>query len=179
MPNYFYTDENGQKYGPIDVQRLQTLADRGVITPSTPLETDAGHKGVAGQIRDLTFRAQTAHNAQTLEQAYSQTEDTWFGCMRWGNFDFSDVRIPQTIRRVCGFIYWSYFFWGVLYGIGLTLLTFLAMGEGVPIVAPIFLLLTVSYWLSFILLITIVRLVCEWQIVLMDWLNENRKGGKR
>ena len=56
MP-YFYTDENGNRHGPIDEQRLQTLAERGVFTPLTPLETDTGLKVAAGQIRGLVFPA--------------------------------------------------------------------------------------------------------------------------
>ena len=53
MPNYFVTDANGNKRGPITPQQLKALAEQGRITPSTPLETDAGHKGLAGQIRGL------------------------------------------------------------------------------------------------------------------------------
>ena len=40
-------------------QQLQALATQGKITPNTPLETDTGHKGLAGQIPGLTFSATT------------------------------------------------------------------------------------------------------------------------
>ena len=53
MPNYFFTDTNGTKRGPLTPQQLKALAEQGRITPSTPLETDTGHKGLAGQIRGL------------------------------------------------------------------------------------------------------------------------------
>ena len=53
MPNYFYLDTNGQKQGPVNDQQLQTLATQGIITPDTPLVTDGGHKGKAGQIQGL------------------------------------------------------------------------------------------------------------------------------
>ena len=53
MPNYLYLDANGQKQGPVNDQQLQVLAARGIITPDTPLATDTGHKGKAGQIRGL------------------------------------------------------------------------------------------------------------------------------
>ena len=56
MTNYFYTDASGQK-NQINEQQLQTLATKGVITPTTPLETDTGHTGLAGQIPGLTFLA--------------------------------------------------------------------------------------------------------------------------
>lgn len=54
MANFFYTDENGTKHS-INDQQLQTLAMKGVIKPETPLETDSGHTGLAGQIPGLQF----------------------------------------------------------------------------------------------------------------------------
>jgi hypothetical protein len=53
MPNYFYTDINGQKQGPINGQQLQELAMQGIIGPHTLMATDTGHRGVAGQIPGL------------------------------------------------------------------------------------------------------------------------------
>ena len=53
MSNYFYTDASGQKFGPINDQQLQILAANGTIMPNTPLETEAGHQGFAGQIPGL------------------------------------------------------------------------------------------------------------------------------
>jgi len=53
MPNFFYFDANGQKHGLVNDHQLQTLAARGVINPQTPLETEGGHKGIAGQIPGL------------------------------------------------------------------------------------------------------------------------------
>ena len=50
--NYFYTDANGQRQWASE-QNLRTLALQGIITPHTPLETDTGHKGLAGQIPGL------------------------------------------------------------------------------------------------------------------------------
>jgi len=53
--NYFFNDEDGIRRGPLTEQRIQTLIERGVITPMTPLETDTGHKAPAGQIPGLKF----------------------------------------------------------------------------------------------------------------------------
>lgn len=53
MTNFFYFDQNGQKQGPVNDQQLKALATQGVINPQTPLETDTGHRGQAGQIPDL------------------------------------------------------------------------------------------------------------------------------
>ena len=58
MTSYFYFDSNNQKHGPYsELQQLQELADQGIITPMTPMETDGGHKGMAGQIPVLKFNA--------------------------------------------------------------------------------------------------------------------------
>lgn len=53
MPNFYYTDENGQKYGLVTAQQLKELAVKGIIAPHTPLETEDGRKGLAGQIKGL------------------------------------------------------------------------------------------------------------------------------
>ena len=53
MPNFFYFDQSNQKYGPVSDQQLKALAAQGVINPNTPMETDTGHKGLAGQIPGL------------------------------------------------------------------------------------------------------------------------------
>ena len=53
MANFFYTDAYGYQQGPYDMQQLQELAAEGVITPQTPMETEMGEKGVAGQIPGL------------------------------------------------------------------------------------------------------------------------------
>ena len=55
MPNFYYIDANGRKQGPVDKQRLQKLVDWGTITPTTPMETESGHQGMAGQIPGLDF----------------------------------------------------------------------------------------------------------------------------
>lgn len=53
MTNFFYFDQSGQKFGPINDVQLKALAAQGTITPQTPLEADTGHKGQAGQIPGL------------------------------------------------------------------------------------------------------------------------------
>lgn len=47
------TGSNGQKQGLITQQELKDLVGQGIITPETPLETDGGHKGKAGQVKGL------------------------------------------------------------------------------------------------------------------------------
>lgn len=55
MPRFYYDDENGTKCGPITFEQVQILANRGVIVAETPLETEGGHKGLAGQLPGLKF----------------------------------------------------------------------------------------------------------------------------
>lgn len=54
MPNFFITDKNGKKHQFTD-QQLKELAAQGRVTPDTPLESDTGHQGLAGQIPGLQF----------------------------------------------------------------------------------------------------------------------------
>jgi len=53
MPNWFYTDDFGFQQGPVSDAQLKKLATQGMISPDTLLETDAGKKGKAGQIKGL------------------------------------------------------------------------------------------------------------------------------
>jgi len=73
MPNYLYLDANGQKQGPINDQQLKTLAAQGIITPDTPLATDSGHKGKAGQIPGLQFKTAAASPFVQPAQATPQS----------------------------------------------------------------------------------------------------------
>ena len=66
---YFYTDENGNKYGPITEQRLQTLVERGVITQLTQLETEIGQQTFAGEISGLTFLSATSPSSIQKSQS--------------------------------------------------------------------------------------------------------------
>ena len=53
MANYFYTDANGNKRGPVTPEALKAMAAQWIIKPNTPLETDSGQKTLAGQISGL------------------------------------------------------------------------------------------------------------------------------
>ena len=53
MPNFFYYDTNGQKQGAFNEQQLKAFAAQGIINRQTQLETEGGHKGLAGQIPGL------------------------------------------------------------------------------------------------------------------------------
>ena len=61
--NFFYLDQNNQKQGPVTEEQLKELVARGVIVPKTPMETDTGQSGLAGQIPGL-FDSASASPAQ-------------------------------------------------------------------------------------------------------------------
>ena len=56
MPKFFFNDHNGNTVGPYNEQQLHELAEQGGLTVTTPMVTDAGHKGFAGQIPGLKFK---------------------------------------------------------------------------------------------------------------------------
>ena len=75
MPNFYYTDANGQRQGAFTPQQIKALVEEGVITQDTPLEADTGHKGKAGQIKGL-FNVPPAPNpfiAPITSQAVPQS----------------------------------------------------------------------------------------------------------
>jgi hypothetical protein len=53
MANFYIYDAGGQKRGPYTPAQVKELAAKGSITPQTAMETEAGHKGYAGQISGL------------------------------------------------------------------------------------------------------------------------------
>jgi ankyrin repeat protein len=67
MANFFYYDANGQKQGAFTPQEIKALVAQGVINPQTPMESDAGQKGRAGQIPGL-FPAPVQPTAQPVSQ---------------------------------------------------------------------------------------------------------------
>lgn len=73
MANYFYIDANGQRQGPANEQALKELAEYGIITPDTQLETDTGRKGLAKQVPGLKFY--TEHYNQTQQTQIVISED--------------------------------------------------------------------------------------------------------
>ena len=53
--NWFVYDENGEKHGPISVQRLIELAKRGVVKRETIIENTEGWTGTAETLHGLDF----------------------------------------------------------------------------------------------------------------------------
>jgi hypothetical protein len=55
MTNWYYYDQTGKKCGPVDSGTLKTLAQHGIITPSTTITNDTGKGAIAGDIKGLEF----------------------------------------------------------------------------------------------------------------------------
>ena len=89
MPNFFYVDANNQKQGPVNDQQLQELVLQKIILPTTPLETESGHKGVAGQIPGLFA---------DVESPFVQTADSNAFCGNCG----TAFNPEQIICLKCG-----------------------------------------------------------------------------
>ncbi|GHT11925.1 hypothetical protein FACS1894170_06110 [Planctomycetales bacterium] len=53
MTNWYYYDNNGQKWGLITSSQLKIFADNGTIAPETMLETEKGQLGRARQVKGL------------------------------------------------------------------------------------------------------------------------------
>ena len=55
MTNYFYTDINGQKQGPVTAEELKQFAQQGTITPETIVENETDKSVPVKQCKGLTF----------------------------------------------------------------------------------------------------------------------------
>ena len=61
--NFFYFDQTNQKHGLVSEEQLKELVAQGIIGQHTPLETDTGYTGVAGQIPGLFAAAPNPFSA--------------------------------------------------------------------------------------------------------------------
>jgi len=168
MPNYYYIDPNGEKQGLITEHQLQALATQGIITPATPLETDGGHQGVAGQIPGLNFNAAASPPQMTNLQRVAGAPDRIFSWLDW---TFQDIRLPKNIRRVCGFIYLYLFVIVLCIGILFTMEMFSFIGE---MSIFLFVLYISLCWMFVAFIVAVARLACELLIVLMNWIVETK-----
>ena len=62
MNKLYYYNANGKKFGPVTVAEFMQLAQEGVVTPDTLLETDCGYVGLAGKSSSISFDAPLSHD---------------------------------------------------------------------------------------------------------------------
>ena len=175
MANYIYTNANGQKHS-VNEQGLQALAAKGIITPNTPLETEDGHQGLAGQIPGLKFntvapspqktKQTTYHSPPRQSTTYSQTNAS--GTPWLTDFGFQNIRLLQNGRRVCSFIYTCCAITLAINGI-IVFFALNPMYSAEAMTAAVIFL--VFYLISAFIFLVLVRVVCEFLIVLLDYMN--------
>ena len=209
MPNYFYTDANGNKQGPFTAEQLQTMAKRGIITPDTLLETDTGHKGTASQIPGLNFNtaepspstqaSQAAPSMQdkihtaraTAKQAASEAGDwakkeglravrTWLL-----DFAFRDLRLPVINLWLSRIVYAICCFVAVIALATATLvMPFLSLRFIFVYreFGEAFIGLFIGlplFWLGTLLVIALIRISLELYVILFDWIIETTKAARK
>ena len=189
MPNYFFTDENGTKHL-LTEQRLQTLVERGVIVPTTPLETEDGHQGFAGQIPRLNFNnvvppkvEQTTYYSPPRHSAvYSQQSENSVGgsIMSWlFDFAFQDLRLPVINLWACRIVYVICIVAAILWAIWMTIMFFTFTISSPTDFLIVLFIATPLTWLGAILFILFSRLLCEWYIIVFDWIIETTKAARK
>jgi len=172
MTTFFLSDANGQKHS-VNEQQLQTLAAQGKITPTTPLETEDGHKGLAGQIPGLKFNfatstpfTQTAPQMTNWTSTQHSENSVGGSILSWlTDFAFQDLRLPVINLWACRIVYVICFFAAILWAVGMTLMGLGSLGPhpGLLILVPLF-------CLGATLFIFLTRLLCEWYIIVFDWI---------
>jgi len=112
MPNYFYFNASGQRQGPINDQQLQSLVAQKVITAQTQLETESGHKGLAGQIPGLNFPREQLNRQTYILLAVVGGWVGWhctyagYRSKMWVHFWLVIIGIPLMFLFGVGIILW-------------------------------------------------------------------------
>ncbi|GHT13656.1 hypothetical protein FACS1894170_09880 [Planctomycetales bacterium] len=196
MPNYFYTDKNGTKRGPISDQQLRVFISQKIITPETPLETESGHKGLAGQIPGLNFpssspSSQTAQAAmKTAQSAMNATvsivrqASERKGMLAWLlDFAFRNIKFPVINLWFCRIVYAIYFVAAILGLIGGTLailyFTFEAVVRYGGASYSFGILFIPLFWIVIAIAIIAVRLCLEWEVMVVDWIILTTQAARR
>ena len=186
MANYFYFDQTNRKQGPVSKQQLKELAAQGIIGPQTPMETDAGHKGVAGQIPGLFVTVpppfaqpfQTPQDFPTSEamqavRAHAQrATGTIFSWMF--DFAFRDIRIHIVNLWAIRILYVLCWIGAILWGLWGTYMTFRAT----EMAGPLGILLIPIVWLGIAIQMFFLRLFLEWCLIILDWIVETTRAAR-
>jgi len=190
MPYYFYADANGTKQT-VNEQQLQGLINQGIILATTPLETDTGHTGLAGQIPGLNFNTAApspfAQPTQAVPQRTSgmhtqpNVNPVVNSLVSWLlDFAFRDLRLPVINHWACRIIYAVCCVGAILWGV---IMTFTLLGlaldsSGHADTGPVMFFVIPLAWLGVALCIFAARLFCEWYIIVFDWIVETTKAAR-
>ena len=186
MPNYFYTDVNGIQQGPLTSQQLQTLINRGTVEPTTPLTTDSGHQGLAGQIPGLnfdtavppSFARSPQYSPPRTSKPYAQQSGTSVGgsIVSWlTDFAFRDLRLPVINLWACRIIYAICCIAAVIALPIWILVAIVSLAE-----VPAALLIVVPFAvICCAVFVFAARLACEWYIIVFDWIVETTRAARK
>lgn len=188
MANFFYFDANGQKQGAFSEQQLQALAAQGVIMPNTPLETEGGHKGTAGQIPGLVFNTAAHSSSAPMPQMGTHIQENKGTIFSWlFDFAFRNIRFHAIYLWIIKAIYIVCMIAAILWGIGLTFMIFPELFEDIQqarspldmIGRLIFNVIGILIvWLAVCIYFFFARLWCEWMIITIDWIIETTKAAR-
>ena len=167
MANFYYTDAGGTRRGPLNEHQLQSLATKGIIKPKTILETEDGRTGAAGQVKGLKFET-----VVSLERR--MTNDSKGSAPWLVDFAFTQIRLPDFIFSACAVTYALYFLAAILCGLWMT---FTSINNIDDIGIHVTWLIPLQ-WIGVLLSIIIVRLLCEWTIMLVDWVVQTTEAAR-
>ncbi|GHT18557.1 hypothetical protein FACS1894189_6610 [Planctomycetales bacterium] len=195
MANFFYYDRNGTKRGPIAPQELQDLVVQGIVTPETSLETESGHKGLAGQIPGLNFPSsapssqaaqaamKTAQSAMNATVSIVRQASERKGILAWlFDFAFRNIKLPVINLWFCRIVYAIYFVAAILGLIGGTLAILYFTFEAVRYGGASYsfgILFIPLFWIVIAIAIIAVRLCLEWEVMVVDWIILTTQAARR
>ena len=163
--NFFYFNQNNQKLGPVSEAQLKELAAQGAISPDTPMETDDGHKGTAGQIPGLFATvppSSTQTPPMTGETDTKQNKNVGGSIVSWLlDFSFRNLQNPARSLLVCKIVYAICCIGGILFGL---FLTFSVVTSGYADATDILVWLPFQ-WLCIVFFIIAARMFCEGYII--------------
>jgi len=137
MANYFYYDANGKKQGPFNEQQLKEQASKGIISPSTELETESGQKLItAGRIPGLGFNHPVS----------------W--CFNFSAHLFT-CRLVYVLSSIAA----------VVIGIVVTQRLLQVADAPLPGVGTYAIIGIVATWVCVVLSIASTRMFCEWSLI--------------
>lgn len=194
MTSYFYFDSNGQKQGPVTEPQLKALAEQGVITPKTQIETDTGHKGFAEQIPWLKFGTavhgsptsnpvdakrsrQTPHPLPPSGQSNESKFQYYFGWLT--DFSFQDFWLPALNRTLCKIFYILSLIAIILLGLWLTFMLFASVAWDPTLLTLLGAIIAVPFvWIGCVFLMLEARLFYELCIIVIDWIFKTTKAAQ-
>ena len=206
MAIFYYYDQLGRRQGPINSAQLKALADHGVITPDTMMESETGHRGKASQLPNLfpsgptgepggvssdsgSSYAEAGASLQTgansgYNSPVQRMADHWPGGLEaWlRNFSFTDLRLPAVnlilSRWLYIFCYIVFHVILILAAIALCVVPILNLREGIQVLLIPIIGIPLLILYRYIGLIGL-RLGFEVYILIWDWIISTTRAAQK